>query len=219
MNTVKWSFSSLKDYINCPRQYQEIKVLKRFHKAPTQQTLYGQEVHRALEDYVKDGTPLAKNYQKYKPQLDPLRDMPGDKYPEHRMALTIDKEPCKFGSPDYWVRGIADLVVVDGDTGFIVDYKTGKSTYPDLKQLQLMALMAFAHFPQLERIKGGLLFVAYEDFFTSEYTRDKIDEYWESFNEPLTRLQFSLDNDIWQENPTGLCGWCPVSICQHYKER
>jgi CRISPR/Cas system-associated exonuclease Cas4 (RecB family) len=219
MNTVKWSFSSLKDYINCPRQYQEIKVLKRFHKAPTQQTLYGQEVHRALEDYVKDGTPLAKNYQKYKPQLDPLRDMPGDKYPEHRMALTIDKEPCKFGSPDYWVRGIADLVVVDGDTGFIVDYKTGKSTYPDLKQLQLMALMAFAHFPQLERIKGGLLFVAYEDFFTSEYTRDKIDEYWESFNEPLTRLQFSLDNDTWQENPTGLCGWCPVSICQHYKER
>jgi len=219
MNTVKWSFSSLKDYINCPRQYQEIKVLKRFHKAPTQQTLYGQEVHWALEDYVKDGTPLAKNYQKYKPQLDPLRDMPGDKYPEHRMALTIDKEPCKFGSPDYWVRGIADLVVVDGDTGFIVDYKTGKSTYPDLKQLQLMALMAFAHFPQLERIKGGLLFVAYEDFFTSEYTRDKIDEYWESFNEPLTRLQFSLDNDTWQENPTGLCGWCPVSICQHYKER
>jgi hypothetical protein len=29
-----WSFSSLKDYINCPKQYQEIKVLKNFYKKP-----------------------------------------------------------------------------------------------------------------------------------------------------------------------------------------
>lgn len=219
MNSVKWSFSSLKDYINCPRQYQEVKVLKRFSKAPTAQTIYGNQVHKALENYVKDGTPLEKNYKQYQEQLDPLKDMDGEKYPEQRMALTIDREPCSFGSPNYWVRGIVDLLVVDGDVGFIVDYKTGKSTYPDLKQLQLMALMAFAHFPQLNEIKGALMFVAYKDFFTAEYTRDKIDEYWKTFEEPLTRLQFSLDNDVWQENPTGLCSWCPVNICPHYKER
>jgi hypothetical protein len=41
-----WSFSSLKDFINCPKQYQEIKVLKRFHKFPTEQMRYGTEVHR-----------------------------------------------------------------------------------------------------------------------------------------------------------------------------
>ena len=122
---IKWSYSGLKDYANCPKQYQEVKVLKRFTKFPTKEMRYGTEVHSALEDYVKDGTPLVKNYAHFSKQLDPLRDMEGDKYPEHRMALTYDKVPCTFGAKDYWVRGIADLLVVNDDQGFIVDYKTG----------------------------------------------------------------------------------------------
>ena len=34
--------------------------------------LYGSEVHKALEDYVRDGKPLAKNYEFIKPTLDEL---------------------------------------------------------------------------------------------------------------------------------------------------
>ena len=216
---IKWSYSSLKDYATCPRQYHEVKVLKRFSKAPTQQMLYGTEVHSALEDYVKIGKPLAKNYERFQKQLDPLRDMEGDKYPEHRMALTFEKEPCTFGAKNYWVRGIADLLVVNGDQGFIVDYKTGSNKYPDPKQLQLMALMAFAHFPQLQHVKAGLLFVMHEHFVTSEYSREKIDEYWADFYWNLERLRLSYENDSWQMNPSPLCGWCPVRICEHHKER
>ena len=216
---IKWSYSGLKDYSNCPKQYQQVKVLKKFSKRPTQQMLYGTEVHTALENYVKDGTPLAKNYERYKKQLDPLRDMAGIKYPEHRMAITYDKEPCTFGAKNYWARGIADLLVIDGDQGFIVDYKTGSNKYPDPKQLQLMALIAFAHFPEVNHIKAGLLFVAHEHFVTSEYTREKIDQYWQDFYWELERMRLSYENDSWQANPTPLCGWCPVHTCEHHKER
>jgi len=216
---IKWSYSGLKDYSNCPKQYHEVKVLKRFSKKPTQQMLYGTEVHTALENYVKDGTPLAKNYERYKKQLDPLREMSGIKYPEHRMAITYDKEPCAFGAKNYWARGIADLLVIDEDQGFIVDYKTGSNKYPDPKQLQLMALMAFAHFPELQHIKAGLLFVAHEHFVTSEYTREKIDEYWQDFYWELERMRLSYENGSWQANPTPLCGWCPVHTCEYHKER
>ena len=69
---VKWSYSGLKDFVNCPKQYQEVKVLKRFTKFPTKEMRYGTEVHSALEDYVKDGTPLLKNYERFQKQLDPL---------------------------------------------------------------------------------------------------------------------------------------------------
>ena len=216
---IKWSYSGLKDYSNCPKQYHEVKVLKRFSKKPTQQMLYGTQVHTALENYVKDGSPLAKNYERYKKQLDPLREMDGIKYPEHRMASTYDKEPCTFGAKNYWARGIADLLVVDDDQGFIVDYKTGSNKYPDPKQLQLMALMAFAHFPELQHIKAGLLFVAHEHFVTSEYTREKIDEYWQDFYWELERMRLSYENGSWQANPTPLCGWCPVHTCEYHKER
>jgi CRISPR/Cas system-associated exonuclease Cas4 (RecB family) len=219
MNNIKWSYSGLKDYINCPRQYHEVKVLRRFAKRPTPQMLYGTSVHSALENYVKDGSPLEKDHERFRKQLDPLRDMPGEKYPEHRMALTIDKNPCSFYSPDYWVRGIADLLVVDGEQGFIVDYKTGSNKYPDLKQLQLMALMAFVLFPDLEHIKAGLLFVVHEHFVTSEYRRDETDELWKDFDGPLQRMRLSYENDAWQPNPTPLCGWCPVSTCEFHRTK
>ena len=164
---------------NCPRQYNEVKVLKRYEKKATIEMRYGTQVHSALEDYVKEGKPLAKNYEHFSKQLDPLRDMEGDKHPEYRMALTIDRQPCTFGAKDYWVRGIADLIVVDGDQGYIVDYKTGSNRYPDPKQLQLMALMGFEYFPEVTHFKAGLLFVAHNDFVTSEYHREKIDKYWD----------------------------------------
>ena len=213
-----WSFSSLKDYVNCPKQYQEIKVLKRFYKAPTQAMTYGNEVHKALEDYVNSGLPLAKNYQYAKETLDHLISIDGIKYPEHRMALNKDREPCSYGK-DYWVRGIADLLIIDGADAFIIDYKTGSSKFADVKQLKLMALMTFAHFPEVMNIKAGLLFINHNDFVKGEYSRDKIPELWAVFDDILARMDVSYETDTWQTNPTPLCGWCPVYTCEFHKER
>ena len=72
-----WSFSSLKDYINCPKQYQEVKVLKRYVKYPTEQMRYGTAVHKACEEYVGEDKPLAKNYERFKTTLDILKDIQG----------------------------------------------------------------------------------------------------------------------------------------------
>ena len=214
-----WSFSSLKEYVNCPRQYQELKVLKRYEKKATEQMLYGTAVHKACEDYVGQGIPLAKNYLRFKPALDALIEIPGTKYPEHEMALTRDKQPCDFKDENRWVRGIVDLLIVDGDQAYIVDYKTGSNRYPDPKQLKLMALMTFAHFPHVNKIKAGLLFVMHESFMDEEYSRDQIPKLWNYFSADLERLNISYENDVWNPNPTPLCGWCPVKSCEFHKER
>jgi hypothetical protein len=213
-----WSFSSLKDYINCPKQYHEIKVLKRFHKKSTPQMTYGNEVHKACEDYVGEGKPLAKNYQQFQPVLDTLMEIEGTRYPEQKMALDIDGNACEYGK-GYWVLGIVDLMIIDGDMAFIIDYKTGSNKYPEPKQLKLMALMAFAHYPQINRIKAGLLFVAYNSFLDEEYSREDIPKLWNAFRPDLSRLDASYINDVWNPNPTPLCGWCPVNTCPHHEER
>jgi len=213
-----WSFSSLKDYTNCPRQYQEVKVLKNFTKSMTPQMLYGNAVHKAMEDYVAEGKPLAKNYERFKSVLDVFVAMDGTKYPEHKMGLDKDGNACAYGK-GYWARGIVDLLIVDGEDAFIVDYKTGSNKYPEPKQLKLMALMTFAHFPEVQKIKAGLLFVMHDSFLSEEYTRDSIPELWKQFKPDLERLQLSYENDVWQTNPTPLCGWCPVKTCEFHKER
>lgn len=219
MANVKWSFSGLKQFTNCPRQYYEVKVQRNYQIRETEQIKYGKEVHKALEDYVRDGVALAKNYLRFKPMVDALLQVEGDKLVEHEMALDIDKNPCDFHSPDYWVRGIADLLIVNGDSAYVVDYKTGSARYPDPKQLKLMALMAFAHFPDVQRVKGGLLFVMHNAFITDSYARDDIQELWSSFEGDLFRLNISYENDTWPANPTPLCGWCPVATCEFQKER
>lgn len=193
-------------------------MLKRFEKKATHQMLYGQEVHKALEDYVAQGKPLVKNYERFKPVLDSLVEIPGTKYPEHKMALDKDRNPTDFYK-GYWVRGIADLLIVDGETAFIVDYKTGSNRYPDPKQLKLMALMTFAHFPSVNHVKAGLLFVMHDSFMPEEYMRGSIDDLWKFFEADLTRLKMAYETDKWNPNPTPLCGWCPVNTCEYYKEK
>jgi PD-(D/E)XK nuclease superfamily len=215
---IKWSFSSLKDFINCPKQYHEVKILQNFSKSVTTQMQYGTEVHKALEDYTRDGTPLVKNYERFRPMMDQLLSIPGTRHPELKMALDFHRKPVSFDG-DYWVRGIVDLLIVDNKNAFIVDYKTGSAKYPDPKQLKLMALMTFAHFPEVMSIKAGLLFVLHDVFVTEEYTRDDIPELWDAFLPTTTRLQVAVESGNFPPNPTPLCGWCPVTSCEFFKRR
>jgi len=96
---------------------------------------------------------------------------------------------------------------------FIVDYKTGSNKYPDPKQLRLMSLMTFAHFPEVNKIKAGLLFVMHNSFVTEEYERKDIDKSWDKFKGPLERLNNSYETNSWPPNYTPLCRYCPVKTC------
>jgi hypothetical protein len=217
---MKWSFSGLKDFDNCPRQFNEVKNLKNFSKSVTEQMLYGTEVHKALEDYVRDNTPLAKNYLRFKAMLDELVEINGEKHPERQMALKADRvTPCAFDAEDYWVRGIVDLLIIDGDTAWIVDYKTGSAKYPDTKQLKLMALFTFAHHPEVTTIKAGLLFVMHNVFIDESYSRAQIPTLWAHFDPVLRRLDMAASTNAWLPNPSPLCGWCPVTSCQYHSKR
>lgn len=214
-----WSYSSLKEFTNCPKQYYHLKVKQDYEKKATEQMLYGTEVHKALEDYVRDGTPLAKNYQRFQGPLDALMEIQGTRYPEHKMALFHDKVPCDFEDEKRWVRGVVDLLIVDGKSAYIVDYKTGSNKYADPKQLKLMALMAYAHFPDIVSIKAGLLFITKNVFVPEEYERSDIGRLWAEFTPSLERLRLAYENDSWPPMPTGLCGWCPVNTCRFYREK
>ncbi len=218
MQTIKWSFSGLKQFINCPKQYHEVKILKKYPVKTTEQMLYGTDVHAALENYAKDGTELPQNYKRFAAMVDPLLEIDGKRYPEYQMALDINKQPCDWNG-DYWVRGIVDLMIISGDTAFIVDYKTGSDKYPDMKQLRLMALMTFAYFPEVNHVKAGLLFVMHNNFMPEEYSRDKAETLWTNFTPDLERMKVSHETGMWQMNPTPLCGWCPVNTCEHHRSR
>ena len=175
-----WSHSALKDFEGCARRYHEVRVLKNYEQKPTEQIRYGKELHKAAEDYVKDNTPIPPQFSYVQPTIDALLAKPGTKYAEHEMGLTVDLRPCGFKDENCWVRGIADLLIVDEEslTAWVVDYKTGKDKYPDKEQLTLMSLMVFAHFPIIRMVKSALLFVVKDTMVKHKVMLEEATTYW-----------------------------------------
>lgn len=221
MKTVTWSHSSLKDYEGCPRRYHEVKVLKNYPFKDTDATIYGKELHTAAELYIKEGTPLPPQFAFLQGTLDALMAKPGRKLCEHQMGVTKDLKPCGFMDKEVWVRGIADLLIIDDEnlTAKVVDYKSGNNKYPDREQLKLMALMVFAHFPHIRRVSGALLFVVKEDIAKASFMVGEAEEHWWDYRERVARIEQAHETGVWNPKPTPLCGWCPVTTCEHNRKR
>lgn len=215
---VTWSHSSLKDYEGCAKRYQEVKVLKNFPFVENDATRYGTEFHKAAEDYIQDGVVLPEQFNFAKPTLDALIAKPGRKMCELQMALTTDLQPCDWKSKDAWVRGIADLIIVDDEnmTAWVIDYKTGNNKYPDREQLKLMSLMVFAHMPHIRKVNSALLFVVKDDMVRHTMTVDQASAEWWHYRERVARIEQAYDTNVWNPRPSPLCPWCPVTTCIHH---
>jgi len=216
MANVKWSYSSMSLFQQCPKKYYELRVVKSIVEPPSIQMRYGLDVHKVAEEYIRDGVPIPEKYGYLTEPLDKLKQIRCTVYCEHRMGLTKELEPCKFGAKDAWWRGIADLLVVHGKEARIVDYKTGKNTYADTKQLELLALATFKHFPEVEKIKAGLLFVVHIAFVKDRYERDEQEMRWEKWIAQTDQLESAYENDVWNPKQNFTCkAWCPVLSCAH----
>ena len=84
---IRFSHSSLKDYEGCARRYHEVKVLRKYPFQETDATRYGTEVHAAIENYIKDGTPIPDMYSQFQPVVDAVLRKPGRRHPEGRTRL------------------------------------------------------------------------------------------------------------------------------------
>ena len=215
MNT--WSYSSLSLFKQCPRKYHRLRVVKDIKEDEAEHLIYGNAVHKAAEEYGRDGTPIPQKFIYIKQYVDTLIDSPGDKYYEHKMGLTRELEPCEFLARHVWWRGIADFLAVDGKEAILVDYKTGKSArYADTAQLELLALAIFAHFPHVEIVRAGLLFVVSKEFIEIELNRKHQHELWKKWIKDTDRLDSCFEFNTWNPSPNFTCRqYCPVLDCEH----
>tara|TARA_R110002124_G_scaffold154490_1_gene321530 strand:+ start:214 stop:879 length:666 start_codon:yes stop_codon:yes gene_type:complete len=217
--STAWSYSSIKTFEQCPKKYYHLKVLKDIKDSGSQATIYGQEVHQAAEDYVKDGTPIPEKFAYIRKVVERIAKQEGDKYTEHKMGLKKTEdgyETCKFLGKDVWWRGIADVVIINGSTAYSIDYKTSKNArYADTKQLDLVAGGLFVEFPEVDTIKSALLFVVSGDLIRKNHYREHMDKYINTFEPTLDRLDTAEQTAVWNAVSGPLCRFCPVISCEH----
>lgn len=216
--SVVWSFSSLKTFQQCPRKYYRTKVLKDIKEPDTQATLYGKSVHTAAEEFIRDGKPIPPEYEYVRPMLENLKNIEGDKHCEVRLGLTKDLQPCDFSAKNVWWHGIADLVIINEPKkiAYSIDYKTSKSArYADVKQLDLVAVGIFKHYPNIVRVKSALAFVVSKEFVKAEHYAEMVPKYIEKPAQDVARIEAALDNGVWNPIQGPLCKFCSVRDCEY----
>jgi len=218
VTAAPWSYSKLKSFETCPKQFYHVKVVAEYPESTNEAMFYGNRLHKASELYVRDREELGKDFEFLKPTLDSLMAKGDSRLCEYKMGLTVDLEACGFFSPDVWWRGIIDLLILDADNGVarVVDYKSGKDKYADVAQLELMAMAVFKHFPAVKTVKGALLFVVAGSIVSETYKVSDEAVLWDKWNGKFSQMNTAFDNDVWNPNPSGLCyNHCPVLECPH----
>ena len=207
-----WSFSRIKAFEQCPKQFYHEKILKEFPFKETEAILYGSAFHKMAEDFIGADVPVPKKFGFAEEALVSLKNRKGKKLCEIKLGITENLEACDFYAKDVWFRGIADLVILDGDLAWVVDYKTGKSAkYADKGQLELMALGVFAKYPQIKTVRAGLFFVVCNDLVKDTYMEYDSGKLWEKWLGKYAQMQTAADEDMWNARPNGLCRrHCPV---------
>jgi len=200
-----------------------LKVVKDVKDEGSEATLYGQELHKAAEDYLKEGTPIPPKFSYVQDTVDAIKNIPGEKHCELKLGVRktdTGYEPCGFFDKDVWWRGIGDVIVVQDELAFSLDYKTSKNAkYADLKQLDILAAALFTHFPQIKKIKSALAFVVSNEFVHKEHFAEMRDSYFAAFEPDLDRLATAQETGVWNTNTGPLCKFCPVVSCEHNRKR
>lgn len=216
--SITWSFSSLKTFQQCPRKYYRTKIAKDIREPDTQATLYGKSVHTAAEEFIRDGTPIPEQYAYVRPMMENLKRIEGDKHCEVKLGFTENLEPCAFDAENVWWRGIADLVVINESKklAYSIDYKTSKSArYADTKQLDLVAIGIFKHFPNIVRVKSALAFVVSKEFVQTEHHVEMVPKYIEKPAQDVARIEAAIENGVWNPIQGPLCKFCAVKDCEY----
>ena len=214
---IPWSYSSISLFQLCPKKYYHLKVAKDVKEPMNKALLYGNRLHKAAEEFVRDGVDIPRQFSYSKKIVENLRDRKGDKLCEHRMAITKYAEPTTWMADDVWLRGIADLIIIDQEKARIVDYKTGKSSkYADTKQLDLLALCTFTHFPNIEKISAGLLNIVCHDLIKRSYTRSDLAGLMGEWTANYSWLEKTYAENVWNAKPNFTCqNFCPIESCIH----
>lgn len=215
---LPWSHSTLSAFATCPRQYEELKVLRNFKDTDNPASLWGTEFHEAAEAYLKaqGGQPLPANMTQYEGYLAKFLARKGTLLVEQEYGLDVALRPCAFNGQDVWCRGIIDVLTLEGTVAYVDDHKTGKNRKKDMQQLIIFSLLTFLHHPQINTTHCAFHWLQLGAVDVETFYRHQIPELWNTLVPKLQQYKKAFDLGIFPPKPSGLCKrHCAVETCEY----
>ena len=219
MAKLAHSYSALKQYEQCPKQYNLQRIEKLVKPSFGEASIYGNRVHEQLEFRMQKGTPLPEETAKYEGLVHSFMSLPGQLVAEQEFTLNQDLQVTGWWDADAWLRAKLDVLIVNGTQAVVGDWKTGKHR-PDFFQMELFAMLVFKHYPDVEVVKSCLIWLKDMKIDHKLYSRQDEEVMWNTFYNKVHQVEDSLLTSDWPARPSGLCGWCPAKhLCEHGRGR
>jgi hypothetical protein len=211
---MTWSFTSLTSFETCPRRYYHTRVAKDIVEPESDAMIWGNVVHKALEERVRDGKPLPSTLTHLEKYAAKILSLPGTVACEQQVALTLALQPTDWFANNVWVRGVFDVAIDQGKQVVLIDYKTGKRK-PNSDQLELFAALASRVYPKALRFRTLFIWLKEKKTDKAEYQCDDLRTVWAKFIRRVSRLDAAVTLNDFPPRPSGLCGkWCPIKSCE-----
>ena len=216
VNLPVLSHTFLSNYENCPRKAWHMYVAKDLPKTdPTPEMLEGIRVHEAFEKALKAGKPETAPHPIMAAVL--FNPVAGVLKVEWSIAISRYGGPVDFWHEDAWFRGKVDVAEIGVQVAAIYDWKTGKPR-EEPAELERFALLVQANFPQIEKLAGRYAWLK-EDRFGPIHDLSDTASTWEALQAVDAELRARPIDREWEPTPSGLCPWCPVTSCPHWREK
>jgi hypothetical protein len=211
MTELAHSYSSIKMYDNCPKRFFHQRIAKHVTDPGGDATVYGERLHKMLEERLRDDVELPVEAAPYAPLVDAVLRSVGDGtlMVEQELTLSRKLKPTGWWDADAWMRSKLDVLVLKGKKAVVLDWKTGKRR-PDFAQLELFALQVFAHHKDVKEVSSGFIWLKDQAIDRETYNRDNIGGLWSNLLNKVSRIERSLQEDDWPAKPSGLCRFCPA---------
>ena len=214
------SASSLERLHNCPGSWLATKDMPEESNADSEA---GTRIHKALEtgDFTgltadEEQTADLCQIQTRQVMADWNPDMDGIAYKEQRLGITRIGGVVKVTDDtkaDLVFTGQADLIVIDGKRGLVLDYKTGRGEVADASEnLQLRGLAVMAAWVwRLESVRVAIVQPWAGPASVADYDETTLDMSRRWLLRLLDKVNAATPNDL---NPGDWCHYCKAkAVC------
>ena len=210
---IIWSYSLLHCFRDiCAYQGEARYITRTIKVVETPEIKWGNAVHTAFEHRVGGGKPLPLEMQAWERFAAPY-DGRGART-EQWFGITAQGHACESRSPDVWGRGKVDLTIVNGETAFINDWKTGNSKYEDPFELEVSALLLHAKYPHLKKIFGTYTWLK-DERVSQTYDLSNTRATWDEVCNIMTNIINWRMKSEYPKKRSPLCGWCQRFDCEN----
>jgi hypothetical protein len=205
------SHTFLNDWDNCPYKAMRKFIVKDLPRSPqTDAMKWGNEVHSAFENYLREGIKFPKEMQRFEAIARPLAEWGA--MPEKALGISENGNACGFWASDVWLRGKLDAPVVRNDLAVAFDFKTGKRR-EEKEELRTHAVLLKAHYPQVKIVIGHYVWLQDNEVGKPHDVSDT-ETKLAGIRSVMNTVQNCIEIEDFPKRPNPLCGWCDVMDCE-----